>query len=195
MAHYLAELLLRAQKAKGKDRDIAEQECCALILKIWAHRTAIGSCPLESFRPILQTLERMGADSSQWYLPDDLKSKGEVGVWLKYALEVDSLAASLIKRCVSEAAVIASAKEKKWIKDKAVGVLGRGKDVALIFELVETVEDIRNPKIRRDVELKSFLKSIDDFSELADILRKRFTAKLTVNPPKPKMRPRLKNNK
>jgi len=176
MAHHLAEVLLRAENAKGEDKEKAEQECRALILKIWAHRTALPGRPLESFLPILQTLYRLSGTNPRWYLPQDFEAKGEVGVWLKYALKIDSLLASLMQHCVTQAVVMASAKEKKWLKDNAVALLGRNNDDSLIFYLVETAKDLHDPNARKKAEIKALLQKLDEFEGVAKVIRKRLAS-------------------
>lgn len=178
MAHHLAEMILCAEKANGISKAVAEQDCCDLILKIWRHKSALPSRPLESFTPILETLERLSSDNQRWYLPPSLEAKGEAGVWLEYASKFDSLVPAVLRHCIAEAVSAASSKEKKWLGNKVVPTLNKNTNVSLIFKLVESAEELHDPKKRQQAEIKALLQELTELQRLVTMLQKRLSGRL-----------------
>jgi hypothetical protein len=167
MAHHLAEAILRAKAKKGEDRHLAEQECCDLILKIWKHRSALPTRPLASFGPIFQVLERLNSNPKSWYLNSASEGKGGDGLWIKYAEQIDCLVPRLLRFCVSEAVASAGRKESKWLESKALKDTAKSSEVDFIFRLVESKDDLRDPKHLRDAEIKAIINTIDELLEVA----------------------------
>jgi hypothetical protein len=120
MAHYLADIIKKAEAARGIEKSNLEKECFDLILKFWDHRTALpGHKPLESFESILKTLAYLSGEdhSSGWYFRSQefQNEKGEIAQWLKIALSIDHSATSLIRWCIAMASLKAGEKEGKWL--------------------------------------------------------------------------------
>ena len=98
MAHYLAELIEKIEKAEpNEDKKILQQECCDVILKIWSQKENLPiKKPLDDLRPIIEILEV-------------LKEKKETSIlprWIEYRkLPRDNQWASfvdLVKNAVKE---------------------------------------------------------------------------------------------
>jgi hypothetical protein len=58
MAHYVAELMVEAENAKGAKKVKLEKECCETILKLWGNRKKLpgNASPLSNFTNALQVL-------------------------------------------------------------------------------------------------------------------------------------------
>lgn len=58
MAHYIAELMVEAQNAKGAKKAKLEKECFEMILKLWGNRRKLpgNASPLSNFTNALQVL-------------------------------------------------------------------------------------------------------------------------------------------
>ena len=167
MAHYLAELMAKAGKAQGVEKDDAEREIFELILKFWKHRSSMpGRRPLQSFAPIFQTLEALQEPSRLWYFEaNKSEPEGEAGEWLKLASGVDYSARAIIRLCISLASKKAAEEEKKWLEA----------DMPKEFE---DADDLRAAKLlRQDMVLLigTEEKNAEQKNELADI-RKRLDA-------------------
>lgn len=117
MAHYIAEVMLRAETAEGSAKVVAEQECFGLILQLWKHRASLpGRRPLQSFDPIFKVLETLQHPSSLWYFEHQKpKAEGEVGEWLELAENVDYSARLIIRFLIAFAATEAAKNEDKWL--------------------------------------------------------------------------------
>jgi hypothetical protein len=166
MSHYLAEMMGKAEKAQGAERDAAEREIFELILKFWQHRSSLpGRRPLHSFVPIFRTLEALQENSRLWYFEANKpEPEGEAGEWLKLASLVDYAARAIIRCCIALASKEAVEEEQKWIEPMP--------------KEFEDADDLRVAKLlRQDVVLLigTEEKNAEQKNELADI-RKRLDA-------------------
>lgn len=71
MAHYLAELIEKIEKAEpNEDKKILQQECCDVILKIWSQKENLPiKKPLDDLRPIIEILEVLKEKKETSILP------------------------------------------------------------------------------------------------------------------------------
>ena len=69
MAHHLAELLKRAEKASGKEKDALQRECADLIIRLWTCRTSLPTAhrPLQSFESIMKAIECLRGDTPAYF--------------------------------------------------------------------------------------------------------------------------------
>ena len=167
MAHYLAEVMTRAEKAQGAEKAAAEREIFELVLKFWKHRSSMpGRRPLQSFSPIFRTLEALQEPTRLWYFEAyRSEPEGEAGEWLKLASSVDYAARAIIRWCIALASKEAAKEEKKWLEA----------DMPKEFE---DADDLHAAKLlRQDVALLigTEEKNAEQKNELADI-RKRLDA-------------------
>jgi len=132
MAHYLAELFDKIDKAKGAERKELEKETVDVILKIWKHRWTLpnGRRPLENFLPLLNHLNKLdaGANDSYFYpkIPfkekntksKSTKRKDGLTFWLQIAESIDKTARVWLTEVFHQAAVtVADPDAKAWLEN------------------------------------------------------------------------------
>jgi hypothetical protein len=68
LAHHLAELMLKAANATGREKEEAERQAVDVILKLWVHRRALPSPvdPLGGYREAIAVLGRLMPDGDPW---------------------------------------------------------------------------------------------------------------------------------
>src|SRR6266436_3211912 len=56
MAHHIADLMLEAKSATGKEKELAEKNCFEAILALWKHRAELpnGKRPFEDLEPVIR---------------------------------------------------------------------------------------------------------------------------------------------
>lgn len=195
MAHYIAEQMSIAKKAKGKEKIKAEQQCFETILKLWQHRSHLpaGVRPLESFDLILRALERLDPDNKQpyFYRSQGLSKKGKSGkklddvqMWLDVAQGIDQATRIWLEYVFHQAALNATDKKTITWLENAVVDLG-GNEVSIIVRLIDSgLEDVggtgvQEKKARRD-KLKSRIEQLDSFNNFSQTLREIFVDELNA---------------
>ncbi|WP_316979812.1 hypothetical protein [Shumkonia mesophila] len=120
MAHYLAELMEKAQATTGPERAQAQREAADLILELWRHRTYMpGRYPLASFEPVFRTFERLSSDAPWYHLPS--RPSPEDGTaepilqWLERAEAIDKTSRVIIRHCLNRAIEAAAEAEGDWL--------------------------------------------------------------------------------
>lgn len=125
MAHYIADLINRAEAADGPDRVTLQRECAAEILRLWSHRHNFRNPdrPLVSFEPIYRTLHRLDPENPPWFFlrtfePDAAPTSDqlEVNTLLKEAIAIEEAARDAVRELVRSAAEVAAQKETKWLE-------------------------------------------------------------------------------
>jgi len=179
MAHYLAELILKAEKAEGAEKASLEQECFDTILKLWGHRAALpGQKPLESFKPIFNLLDYIQGPKNaySWYMKEqELERETKDNDWLKLALRIDGAARALIRWCLAMASLKAK-NEDKWINSgipKVFSDTGDFKAAQLLSHDAEAL--VSNDKTLaeyRTKELKDIYGKLEAFLKLSRKMKK-----------------------
>lgn len=70
MAHYIAELMVKAESTTGAEQEAAKSKCFESILMLWKHRAALpdGVRPFEAFESVLETLHRLNPNNDKgWF--------------------------------------------------------------------------------------------------------------------------------
>lgn len=196
MAHYIAEQMSIAKKAKGKEKIRAEQQCFETILKLWQHRSHLpaGIRPFESFDPILRTLERFDPDNKQPYFyqsqgspkknKSDKKESDDVQMWLDIAQGIDQAARIWLEFVFRQAALNATDKTTiTWLENAIVE--SSGNEVSIIVRLTDArLEDVgdvdvQEQKAKQD-KLKSRIEQLDSFNKFSQTLRAMFVDELNA---------------
>ncbi|MBK9926315.1 MAG: hypothetical protein IPP66_13625 [Anaerolineales bacterium] len=196
MAHYIAEQMSIAKKAKGKEKIRAEQQCFETILKLWQHRSHLpaGVRPFESFDPILRALERFDPDNKQPYFyrsqgsskknKSGKKKLDDVQMWLDIAQGIDQAARIWLEYVFHQAALNATdRKTVTWLENAVVD--SGGDEVSIIVRLIdaglEDIEDadVQEQKARQD-KLKSRIEQLDSFNNFSQTLRAMFVDELSA---------------
>ena len=132
MSHYIAELMLDAEKDGETEQATKMQLCYNTILSLWQHRHAFmgGGQPFKEFEPILRALESLDPDNEdlRYFRPEIFKTDGakeeeDTHFWINLAKKLDYSARILIRRCLVQAAPLSPDKSKEWLKlvDEALG--------------------------------------------------------------------------
>lgn len=192
MAHYVAELIVEAERATGCEKAAVQDRCFTAILELWSHRAEFprGMRPHQELEPILRVLESLDvATEHPRYYPsaqpseNDIQS-AEVEKWLNLARGIDYSAKLLIRHCLSQAADLATDKSKQWVKLAEAAEANSG--VSEIFiRFISTTEDLDdkgnvNSALRKDLEDR--LQRLRAFRGLAEGLEDYLQAELVSLP-------------
>lgn len=126
MAHYVAELLVRAEHAPPSKREKAQELCACAILDLWAHARAFPTKrkAFESIDQVIETIESLHPDgephyrNNLWRALDALAGSGdrEVEEWLTTALGIDAAARNLIHHVLAHASCAAGRDSAEWLE-------------------------------------------------------------------------------
>jgi hypothetical protein len=174
MAHYIAELMRRAEDASGLERAAAERDCMDAILRLWAHRAAYPGerPPLGSFAPILRTLASLGDDRRhRYFTPPRQRSEGKdtAGEWLDVAEGIDAAARALIRFCIARASAAATDQEIEWVKVGLPLAMEGDSELPIVRILVREADllggEIQDPADPKARELAQTKRELDGFVE------------------------------
>jgi hypothetical protein len=196
MAHYIAEQLAIAKKAKGDAKSRAEQQCFETILKLWQHRSHLptGMRPFESFDPVFRALERLDPENPTPYFYARQKSSGRVSSeensddvqkWLDIARGIDQAARIWLEYVFQQAALCATDENTITWLEHAVE-MPDNEDVSVIAHLVEVVYEGKDTDFAeqeakaRQEQLKTWIKQLDVFNNFNQMLRTTLAAELEV---------------
>lgn len=183
MAHYLAELIERAERAAPEEKTDRLSECCRAIMDLWQHRSVLpdGLRPFEDVEPILRALESLDPEDDRFRYfrsarPDEPKDDREVEAkkWLDLAEGADFSAKMLIRYCLAQAAHHALDKSQAWVKmAEDAGLHGGAESIVIQFIAAE----LESPDERERKRLEEKISRIDGFvaaaTGLTDALRAR----------------------
>lgn len=142
MAHYLAEVIARAETAKGAEKLAAERECFEVILQLWKHRASLSSPrPLESFERIFHALNRLLDHKHLVYFRrTERKLDPNSDKWLDLADSIDHAARELIRWCIAMASSEALKKDQVWLESKTACELDDGPDLQAAQMLIDKMK-------------------------------------------------------
>jgi hypothetical protein len=189
MAHHIADLMIRAERATGEDKKPLEKECFELILALWKHLAELpnGKRPFEELEPVVRAIESLDPedDTPRYYRlarppKGQVEEQSDAERWLDFVAGLDYTAKLLIACCLRSAADSAVDKSKEWVRlAEAAGI----KDGVpqLVIRFVTTKEDLgKEPDPTSDVRraLEDRLKRLDGFAKMAEALRSDLQAQL-----------------
>jgi hypothetical protein len=194
MAHFVAQLMAKAEIATGENKAAAEKECWDAILTLWRHRGELpnGKRPYEQLEPVMRAVESLDPDDStpRYYRSvrapkgeDEEESASEF--WLKMVNGLDYSAKLLIAYCLTQAASAAIDKSKEWVKlAQEAGAKDEVPEILISF--VSDSSDLGkepdpNSEARR--RLQDRIKRLEVFSTLAVTLIGDLKARLEALPP------------
>ncbi len=192
MAHYVAELIDKTERATGPEKAAAQARCFTAILELWSHRAEFprGMRPHRELEPILRVLESLDvATEYPRYYPSAQPSgnetqSAEVEKWLDLARGLDYSAKLLIRHCLSQAADLATDKSKEWVK--LAEAVGANSGVSEIFiRFISTIEDLDDEgKVNKGLRkaLEDRLQRLRAFRGLSEGLEERLQAELDQYP-------------
>jgi hypothetical protein len=179
MAHYIAELMIQAERANEEERAAAQKKCFEAILMLWKHREALpdGTRPFEVFESVLKTLDRLNPENDNHWLahfrspPDTCDS--ETKQILQIMENLDESARSMMSVLLNVAMGSCQDKEtltylqnaKEELGDKRVQVVER------IFDFRASYWEGKIDDAKRKL-IQERLKHLDRFLESAKTVRK-----------------------
>lgn len=185
MAHYVAELIDKAEQADVADREAAEARCARAILDLWSHRAALSGRRglFDNLAPVLETLRALHPDRHRAFYRSDLLERAvpaddDNRTWLDLARGIDFTARLLIE------AVLARATERTLPKAIELADASReaGIDADIDIEIVTTLADDAANAARRDQrrreQLQERVDRLEAFLDAAGLLRSEFSSDL-----------------
>lgn len=190
MAHYIAEQIINAEKAQGKDKQEFEKRCFNLILQLWSHHDSYprGKRPFERFEPIFNAMEWLNPDNTYPRYPSlywtqeksssetDFKQK-KVQQWVDIALNIDAVAKLLIEFSLKQAIEDAQDENtKEWLKNASD--LPNSEDVSTIIRFlpaeVDEKEELKHNVERELKKLKNHIEKLEAFNKFCLQLRDKY---------------------
>jgi len=149
MAHYIAELLVAIEDAKGREKEKLERKVFDLILSLWKHRWSMpnGKRPLEDFEPLLNMLQKLNTENKDPYFYPKLPFKQKKGKkltsrekefagLLSMAESIDKIARVWLNEILHEAATVASDQSMiSWLQSAVI--VPNDHDRQIIIKLIE----------------------------------------------------------
>lgn len=191
MAHYVAELILEAEKAGVEERPAKMRACSEAILSLWKHRHELpnGKRPFEELEPILRALESLDPDDDmpRYFRPlrPEAQSAGdEAKPWLELVDGLDLTAKMLIGYCLAQAAKNAIDKTAEWVVlAEAAGLEHEFEfPVIRLVSLEKHVPGSLQPSQAEAQRIEDRLKRLDAFTAMATLLATELRQRLEALP-------------
>lgn len=190
MAHYIADLMVKAEDATAADKEKFQRETFDAILNLWRHRSGLpsGVRPFEKLEPVVRAVESLDPenDTPRYFRMARPPREDEVGTseqekWLDLAEGLDYTAKILIGYCLIEAAGAALDKSKEWVKlaeaidddgasEFVIRIMSKASDLHRAPDPDSEQRKLLSERIRR---LRSFTRSA---ASVADSLDQRLHA-------------------
>jgi hypothetical protein len=122
MAHYVAELIHKAEHCESEEeKKVAQRECCDLILKLWREReySPTNSKPLSELKPLIALLEVFKKEDFPFpSFPSWMKRTETETTWSSFLKLVKDNSSDIIKLCFyTSVSKETLKKEQAWVKD------------------------------------------------------------------------------
>lgn len=194
MAHFVAELIAKAETATGGNKAAAERECFDAILALWRHRGELpsGKRPYEELEPVIRAIESLDPEDGtpRYYRTvrapkAEGEEKSESESWLEMVTGLDYSAKLLIGYCLSQAAEAAIDKSKEWVK-LAEQAGAKDEVPEILIRFISDKADLGkksdpNSALRR--LLQDRIKRLEGFTTLTGTLVGELKAHLEALPP------------
>ncbi|WP_425928704.1 AVAST type 3 anti-phage proein Avs3b [Pseudomonas sp. NyZ201] len=198
MAHYVAELMLRAEHAPLPNREETERACASAILDLWAQTR---SCPtkstaFESIDRVIECMDSLHPEAGPHYrnkLWRALEARTsddstEIDSLLKSALWVDAAARNLIHHLLAHASHVAGRDNAEWLElaqnlDEDDPVTG------LRIRIVRAGQEEMETKNHRIEQLEKRIEQLEHFSVAAQALKTDLEDALAAAKDRPATKP------
>jgi hypothetical protein len=194
MAHYIADLIAKAESAAEEEKSSSKKACFDAILALWKHRAELpnGKRPFEDLEPIIRAIESLDPDDDtpryfrSFQSPQrQSKEKSEVDQWLDMVRGLDYSAKTLIGYCLGEAARAAVNKSEEWVKlAEAAGAEDSATEIVVRF--ISSKADLGNkpdPNAENRRQLQDRIERLERFAKLAEAVVGDLRARLQNLPP------------
>lgn len=182
IAHYIAELIEKAETSKGIAKEKAQTECLDTILKLWANRQKFSHNyrPLEDFEPVFRTLAKLDPEKrGQLPIWNNAKTDAtELDKWLGLAEQIDDISHDLIRYCLTQALEHVEQNSEEWLAiSEAIGTIPP--DIEVIRILLADYEKLEgeSPTQTEINHLKSLLDKLTTFQSAAKDFLQHLKAK------------------
>jgi len=189
MAHYVAELLVRAEHAPPSKREKAQELCACAILDLWGHARAFPTKrkAFESIDQVIEIIESLHPDgephyrNSLWRALDARADSGdgEVEEWLTTALGIDAAARNLIHHVLAQASCAAGRHSAEWL-ELAQQLEEDNPLTELRIRLVRAGRDEAQLKNHRIEQLEKRIAQLDYFTVASQALKTGLVESLAV---------------
>lgn len=168
MAHYIAELITKAEHATPENKEIYESECFDTIIKLWTHINKIPNfdTPLRTFENIENMLDQITSDNPYRYFPP--KYEDEKNVYLLLAKKVDSLGKEIVKLAFEIAISEASEQEKKWLQFDMLNEVTTIKRLMIMYQ--DDTETLSSKDKTLKIDKKRFLEKVEKFKKIVNLI-------------------------
>lgn len=180
MAHYVAELMVRAKHAPLPERDEAQQSCARAILDLWTQAQAFPAkrTAFESVDRVIETIDSLHPDGGPHYRNDlwralDARANNgdsEVEELLTTALGIDGAARNLIHHVLAHAARAAGRDSAEWL-EMAQHLDEEDPLTELRIRIVSAAGDEAQLKNHRVEQLEKRIAQLEQFSAAAQALQ------------------------
>jgi hypothetical protein len=193
MVHYVAELIIEADSARGKTKIDAQKRCREAILELWQHRYELpdGLRPFQSLEAIAETLTTLDL-TPEFPRYFDRRIRGaasenepESAKWLDIATDLDTAAKQLIRYCLSRAAETALVKGEEWVhlaEDAGFGGAIESVIIRFVSHETDAFSGTRETAERRK-EIEDRLSRLKAFCQTASSLEADLEERLAELPP------------
>jgi hypothetical protein len=191
MAHYIADLILKADSATEGDKVAFQTEAFDAILELWKHRSQFptGKRPFEEMEPIIRAVESLDPeDETPRYFRTQRPPRGEAAEtseqekWLSLAEGLDYSAKLLIGDCLAEAAGAALDKSKEWVR-LVEGIEDGVPEVVIRF--ISRADDLNkasDPNAAQRKLLSDRIKRLQGFTQIAASVAETLAKRLEALP-------------
>jgi hypothetical protein len=187
MAHYVAELVARADSASLPERDQVQRECFRAILDLWAHASAYPT-KRSAFGPIDRVIEVMNSlhpdanpyyRNSVWHALEDQPSSEDLKQLLTAALGIDGAARSIIHYVLTEASRVAGRDCAEWLElAQHLGEVDPATEIRV--RIVKAGQEESASRAYRADQLQSRIDQLSHFIVVANALKATLTKELAT---------------
>lgn len=179
MAHYVAELMVRAEHAPLPKREEAQQSCARAILDLWtqARSFPVKRTAFESVDRVIECIDSLHPDgephyrNNLWRALDAHANEGDTEVenLLAIALGIDGAARSLIHHILAHATRAAGRDNAEWL-ELAQNLDEEDPLTELRIRIVWTARNEAEIKNHRIEQLEKRISQLEHFSTAAQAL-------------------------
>lgn len=178
MAHYIAELIEDAEKARPEERPVKMRTCCDAILNLWKHRHTMldGKRPFEELEPLLRALESLDPedDTPRYFrsvrtVDSAAEENDETETWLKLIDGLDYSAKILIRYCLTQAAQNAINKSGEWVALAEAAGADEGIEIPLIRVIIDEDNMLKesDPDVKARKRIEDRIERLEGFAKMA----------------------------
>lgn len=198
MAHYVAELMVRAEHAPLPKREEAQQSCACAILDLWEQTRAFPAkrTTFDSIDRVIECIDSLHPDggphyrNNLWRALDARANEGDMEVknLLATALGIDGAARNLIHHILAHASRAAGRDSAEWL-ELAQNLDEEDPLTELRIRIVRAGRDEAEIKNHRIEQLEKRIAQLEHFSVAAQALKTSLMESLAAAKDRPAAEP------